>query len=119
MKRIYEVLLISAGFLIICLVYSGQRRATINPGWDASYYYNITEQIQKGTTPVAGELPFIKRIATPYLIARMSNMTGMNLLDSALAINLLGTFISTLLLLFWLRIFFEESWIRVLLCFLL
>ncbi|MEO6960834.1 MAG: hypothetical protein ABIY90_02650 [Puia sp.] len=118
MKRIYEVLLISAGFLIICFVYRGQHRATINPGWDASYYYSITEQIQKGTTPVAGELPFIKRIATPYLIARMSNMTGMSLLDSALGINLLGTFVTTLLLLCWLGIFFKESWIRILLCFL-
>ncbi len=117
MKRIYEVLLISAGFLIICFVYRGQHRATINPGWDASYYYSITEQIQKGTTPVAGELPFIKRIATPYLIARMSDMTGMSLLDSALGINLLGTFVTTLLLLCWLGIFFKESWTRVLLCF--
>jgi hypothetical protein len=105
---------------MICFIYKSQERITLNggKGWDGIYYYSMTEQIRDGKSPVVGELPFIRRLGTPFLIARFSTLTGLNILDSALYVNLAGAFISVLLLLFWLRKFFDESWIRCLLCFL-
>ena len=118
MKKIYEIVVISIIFFIICFVYKGQHRISLNEGkgWDGIYYYSITEQIRTGENPVIGELPFIRRLGTPYLIARFSIITGMNILDSALYVNLAGVLITVLLLLTWLRKFLVEFWIRALLC---
>jgi hypothetical protein len=120
MKFFYEISIISIIFFSICFVYKGQQRITLNggKGWDGIYYYKITEQIQAGTRLVVGELPFIKRLGTPFLISVYSNITGTNILDSALYINLTGVFITVILLLFWLKLFINEFWIRGLLCFL-
>jgi len=120
MKKFYEILIISVIFFTICLIYRGQQRITLNEGkgWDGIYYYKMTEQIQAGVRPVAGELPFVRRVGTPFLIAAYSNFTGKNILDSALYINLIGAFITVVLLFFWLKLFFEEFWICALLCFL-
>ncbi len=114
MKRAYEIVFITALFIVICFIYKGQQRVTLNngQGWDGSYYYKITEQIQQGENPIVGDLPYIKRIGTHFLVGTYSKITGIDLLDSALLINLIGTFITVILLMFWLRIFIDVFWIR-------
>jgi hypothetical protein len=114
MKRVYEIVFITALFFAICFIYKGQQRITLNngQGWDGAYYFKITEQIQQGTNPIVGELPFIKRIGTHFLVGTYSRITGIDILDSALFINLIGTFITVLLLMFWLRLYIDVFWIR-------
>jgi hypothetical protein len=120
MRKIYEILIISIIFFIICFVYKRQQRISLNggKGWDGIFYYHITEQIQDGTYPVVEELPFVRRLGTPFLIARFSTITGINIMDSALYVNLTGALITVLLLMFWLKKFFDRFWINCLLCFL-
>ena len=120
MKKIYEIVFISIIFFIVCFIYKGQQRITLNEGkgWDGIYYYSITEQIQNGANPVVGEMPFIRRLGTPFLIVRFTEVTGINILDSALYVNLTGIFITVLLLFLWLKKFFKEFWICGLLSFL-
>jgi hypothetical protein len=120
MKRFYEIIFISIIFFIICFVYKSQPRITLNggKGWDGLTYYSMTEQIEAGSNPVLGVMPHVRRLGTPYLIARFSQFTGINIIDSALYINLAGALITVLLLLLWLRKFFVKFWITALLCFL-
>jgi hypothetical protein len=120
MKKFYEISIISIIFIVICFIYRGQQRITLNggKGWDGVNYYNMAEQIQKGSNTFVADLPHIKRLGTPFLIAHFSNITGINILDSALYINLAGAYITVLLLLIWLGIFIKEFWITGLLCFL-
>jgi hypothetical protein len=120
MKRFYEIIFISIIFFIICFVYKSQPRITLNggKGWDGLTYYSMTEQIEAGANPVLGVMPHVRRLGTPYLIARFSQFTGINIIDSALYINLAGALITVLLLLLWLRKFFVKFWITALLCFL-
>lgn len=120
MKLIYEIIITSVLFLCICFIYKGQERTLEKNGHgnDGDRYYKMAEQIQNNAYPIASELPFIKRIGTPFLIGTYSKITGISLLDSALLINLIGAFITLILLMFWLRIFIDVGWIRVLLLFL-
>jgi len=120
MKRIYEILVVSIIFVIVCFIYKSQQRITLHDGkaWDGVYYYSMVEQIQQGASPVVGDLPFIKRLGTPFLIAYFSKFTGKNILDSALYVNLAGSFLTVILLLLWLGFFVKQSWIKILLCFL-
>jgi hypothetical protein len=120
MKKFYEVFIIAVIFFIICFVYKGQQRISLNGGrgWDGINYYSLTEQIQQGAKPIVGEFPFTKRLGTPFLTAQFSKLLGTDIMDSALYVNLLGSFITVILLLFWLKIFIPEFWIRSLLCFL-
>lgn len=119
-KPYLEVITAVVVFLLVCLVYKDQKRISYNSGqgWDGAYYTRMSEQISTGTWPIKGETPFIKRIGTPFLVAWYSDITGAGLLDSALYINLLGAFMSVLLLVFWLRKFIHQWWIRLLLVFL-
>jgi hypothetical protein len=118
MRKVYEILIVSLIFFIICFIYKGQQRISLNEGkgWDGIYYYHITEQIQAGTYPVVEELPFVRRLGTPFLISRFSTITGINIMDSALYVNLTGALITVLLLMFWLKKFFDRFWIVCLLC---
>jgi hypothetical protein len=120
LKLALEVIIITILFVVISLVYSGQKRISFNDGkgWDGMVYFEMSRQFQQGESHVEGKLPFIKRIGTPYLIGVFSRHTRIDLLNSALIVNLIGIFITVLLLLFWLRIFIDVSWIRVLLLFL-
>ena len=120
MKNFLGIITISILFFIICFVYKGQPRISLNggKGWDGLTYYSMTEQIQAGSNPVVGVMPHVRRLGTPFLIARFSQTTGINIIDSALYINLAGALATVLLLFLWLRKFFEKFWITVLLCFL-
>jgi hypothetical protein len=117
MKRAYEILLVTGLFLAVFFIYRGQPRISLNEGrgWDGASYYEITEQIWKGKDQIQGELPYIKRIGTHFLVATYAQVSGENLLDSALAVNLFGVFCTAVLLVFWLRIFVDVFWIRFLL----
>jgi hypothetical protein len=120
MKKFYEIIFISVIFFIICFVYKSQPRITLNggKGWDGLTYYSMTEQIQAGSNPVQGVMPHVRRLGTAFLVARFSQFTGINILDSALYINLAGALATVILLFLWLRKFFEKFWIAGLLCFL-
>ena len=58
MKRIYEVIIIVILFAAICFIFKGQQRITLNDGqgFDGVFYYEITEQIGQGATPIVGNL---------------------------------------------------------------
>ncbi len=116
-----EMLIVTILFVLICLIYKGQQRVSYNEGkgWDGVYYYEMSQQFQQGTFPVAGRLPFIKRIGVPFLVGYFSRITGITILDSALIINLIGFYIIVILSLLWMRIFIGDRWIRLLLLFLL
>ena len=119
-KSYLELIAAVVLFLLVCLVYKDQKRISYNSGqgWDGAYYTRMSEQILTGTWPIKGETPFVKRIGTPGLIAWFSGITGANILDSAFYINLFGALLSVLLLVFWLRKFIHQWWIRLLLVFL-
>jgi len=118
MKRFYEILFISFIFFIICFIYRGQQRITLNDGrgWDGLNYYSLAVQIQQGSKPIVGNLPFIRRLGTPYLVACYSSLTGDGIIESSLRINLLGSLVSVILLLIWLGNFIREFWVRAILC---
>ena len=120
MKRFLELFFITALFILICFVYKGQARLSLNEGkgWDGMYYYKMTEQILQGDYAVTGELPFVKRVGTPFLMAQYARLTGSGLLESATIVNLMGIYLTVILLVFWLRIFIDRFWLRGLLCFL-
>ncbi|HEY4966312.1 MAG TPA: hypothetical protein VII28_07925, partial [Puia sp.] len=107
-------------FFIICFVYKSQPRITLNggKGWDGLTYYSMTEQIHAGSTQISGVMPHVRRLGTPLLIAWFSQITGINIIESALYVNLTGALITVLLLFLWLRNFFVKFWITALLCFL-
>ena len=121
MKRIFEVAILTVLFLLICFVYKGQSRISLNDGqgWDGTYYYSISEQILQHANPIVGEAPYINRPGTPFLFAVYSRITGADLLNSALVVNLAGIFLTVLFLLFWLSLFIKESWLKIGLCSLL
>ena len=118
MKLFTELLIVSAIFFISCFIYKGQQRLSCNngQGWDGMRYYSIAEQYRDGATKVTGEIPFIKRIGTPFIVGKYAKATGKDLLQSALEVNLAAMFIVSILLLLWLRQFVQTSWIRLLLC---
>jgi hypothetical protein len=120
MKKIVEFLFVTILFLAICLVYKGQPRISHNEGqgWDGKFYYTMSQEIYQGDNVVTGELPFVKRVGTPYLVAQCSKLTGLSLLDSALAVNLMGIYLTVILLVFWLGIYIDRFWVRGLLVFL-
>jgi hypothetical protein len=120
MKSFIGISVLAVLFISICFIYHGQQRITLNggKGWDGIYYYQVTEQIKAGADRITGELPFVRRLGTPFLVAEYSGMTGADILDSALAVNLIGAFIAVLLLFYWLKSFIAEYWICILLCFL-
>ncbi len=104
-------------FISICYIYKGQERISHNDGkgWDGSYYYAATEQIQQGKYSITGQLPFVNRYANHFIIGKYAKITNTNILDSALIVNLTGAFLTVLLLTSWLRLFLLRGWIRILL----
>ncbi len=119
MKLIYEIFIITTLFLAICLIYSGQQRIPVNngKGIDGAFYYNMAAQFNQGINPVVERMPYIKRVGTPFLVSIYSKISGTDLLKSSLFVNLTAIFITVILLSFWLKIFIEVFWIRLLLCF--
>jgi len=118
MKLAYEIIIVSLIFFLICLLYKNQQRISHNngKGWDGVSYYKMAEQYRDGATTVTADMPFVKRIGTPFLIGNYSRITGTSLLESALIVNLAGVFVLVILLVFWLRRFINVFWIRLLLC---
>jgi len=119
-KHTLELCLISILFLLIGLIFQSQQRISHQngQGWDGVYYYHMAEQMLQGADRISGELPFVRRVGTPFLVAHYSKYRSSTLLDAALVVNLAGIYITVLLLLFWLRLYLKKSWLRVLLCFL-
>lgn len=117
MKPIYEVILVTILFFSVCFIYKGQQPISLEngKGWDGVAYYKITEQIHEGTLPIEGPAPFIKRFGNFILVSYYSEITGLDLMESALHVNLFGMFITVILLLFWFRIFIKSYWVRALL----
>lgn len=114
-----ELVVVTLLFISICLIYKGQPRISYNEGkgWDGIYYYDMVEQIQSGSFPLSGKLPFIKRVGVQLLVGYFSNISGMDINDSALIINLSAIYIIVILLVFWLRKFIETPWIRLMMIF--
>jgi len=117
MTILQEMVIVTLLFLSICLIYKGQQRITYNEGkgWDGVYYYDMIEQIQNGSFPISGKLPFIKRVGVQLLVGYFSNISGIDIIDSALIINLFAIYFIVIQLVFWLRKFIEITWIRLML----
>ena len=79
-------------------------------GWDGTDYYAMAKCFAKGRRPAAG-VPFINRIAGPFLVSRINPrdlMAGFRTLDLA------GCTVTLILFVFWLRLHLRDWRIRVL-----
>jgi hypothetical protein len=98
---------------------------------DAEEYYRMAAQYTRGETVVSVSAPFVYRVATPWLAARVDPFVSPALprwLDSAIvgftgvigapgfyAVNILGSFAALMLLVSYLRLFVSSAATRVLL----
>jgi hypothetical protein len=116
MRHITGLLVVTILFAIVLLVYGGQPRLTVNEGrgFDGAEYYRSAEQFLAGLVPVTGNLPYVRRVGVAWLPAQVSKATGMNLLDSALYLDLAATYLTALLLVVWLSGWFRAAWVRYL-----
>lgn len=117
MKLIFELLISIALFTLIAFAYQSQLRISCNEGkgWDGVNYYGMATQYQQGAIKISGDAPFVKRMGTPFLVAKYSNATGKDLLTSARDVNLAGSLVVLLLLVLWLRRFVNKPWARIVL----
>lgn len=117
MKKHFEILLTLLLFCLVIFTYKGQEKHNINggKGYDGNYYYSMIEQFKTQEFPIVERLPFAKRVGTMYLIGTYSRVTGYNIFDSALHVNLFACLVMAILLCVWLRQFIERFWIRLVL----
>lgn len=118
MKLFFELLICLGLFALVGFIYSSQPRISCNDGkgWDGVTYYNMATQFQQGSPKIAGDVPFVKRLGTPYLVSKYADYTGKDILTSARDVNLAGAAIVLFLLALWLRRFLSKAWIRISLC---
>lgn len=104
-------------FLGVVCLYSGQQRMTHNngKGYDGYYYYEATQQIAEGNFRISGRPPFVNRYGNHLIIGLYARSTNKTILDSAFEVNMLGMFLTVLMLLKWLSYFLDKRWIRLLL----
>jgi len=116
MKNIFEFLIVTTIFILICLIYKDQPLISHNSGqgWDGEFYYSMTEQILNNEPQILSEKPFVNRLGTPFLIAKFCSISKQDILNSAKIINLTGFYLTIILLLFWLRKFIKRFLILLL-----
>lgn len=87
-----------------------QKQNTFNGGlaWEAPYY-TMAQQIAQ-RQPVAAEGPYVYRLGTPWLAARFSPQ---DLFRGFRWVNFLGNLLTTILLVFWLRRYLQQAWVRI------
>ncbi len=114
MERIKDLLVVTILFASVLLAYRGQPRITLNggQGFDGVEYHRSAEQFLVGHVPVEGHLPFVRRVGPAWLSAYVSSATGMDLLDSALYMDLAATYLTAVLLMVWLSGWFRTRWVR-------
>ena len=106
-----EIAIILAVFLITYIaseIY--QPQITLNKGqsFDGVFYYQVANQISKGLK-IRSEGPFVYRIGTPFLV---SVFFKNDLLYGFKVINIIANLFSTILFIFWLRLFLKDWRIR-------
>ncbi|MEN8220018.1 MAG: hypothetical protein ABFS56_27450 [Pseudomonadota bacterium] len=105
LKNFISIIII---LVLISLYISTQDIISINKGiaWDAEVYYSMSTQIVNGDTPIKGIEPFIYRIGTPYIVAKLFPQ---NLVQGYLLYNLTIGFLTILLFYFFLRLFINNQ----------
>jgi hypothetical protein len=105
LKNFISIIII---LVLISLYISTQDIISINNGiaWDAEIYYSMSSQIVNGDTPIKGIEPFIYRIGTPYIVAKLFPQ---NLVQGYLLYNLTIGFLTILLFYFFLRLFINNQ----------
>jgi len=90
-----------------------QLHITYNNGqsFDGVFYYRVAYQFSKGVKP-SSEAPFVYRLGTPFLV---SVFFKNDLLFGFKPINITANLLSTILLIFWLRLYLSDWRIRTLL----
>jgi len=78
-------------------------------GWDGVSYYAMADQFRAGVRPDA-DAPFVHRPGTPFLA---SLVPGSDRIAAFRAVNVAGSLLATLLLLYWLSHFLRERWLRL------
>ncbi len=116
-QHIFEIICISLIFITVCYLYHGQKPMSCNQGKgvDGSYYYEGILQIKQGLTQITGTPPFINRVGYLASTAFYSKITNQDIIQSSFQFNLIGSFITVILLMLWLRHFIKQLWIRILL----
>ncbi len=116
MKNSLEIFFITIVFLLICIIYKDQPLLSHNngQGWDGKFYYEVTEQIITNNPVIYSEKPFVNRLGTPFLIAKLTSNCNLNILESGKLVNIAGFYFTIILLLFWLRRFIKNNVIRIL-----
>ncbi len=104
-------------FIIVCFIYKDQKPMTFNQGKgeDGYYYFEGIKQIKEGQSNIVGVPPFINRLGFLGSIALYSRISKQNILESSFQFNLIGSFFTVILLIFWLRHFITRIKIRILL----
>ena len=90
-----------------------QLHITFNNGqsFDGVFYYRVAYQFSKGIKP-SSEAPFVYRLGTPFLV---SVFFKNDLLFGFKPVNITANLLSTILLVFWLRLHLHDWRIRTLL----
>ncbi|OAD20642.1 membrane protein, partial [Candidatus Thiomargarita nelsonii] len=106
-RRAWERELYSPGLILLLLLMFyvfTQNIISINNGiaWDAEVYYSMSSQFVNGETSITGIEPFIYRIGTTYIVAKLFPQ---NLMQGYLFYNLTIGFLTILLFYFFLRLF--------------
>jgi hypothetical protein len=116
-QRIKDVLVITILFVGLMLMYRGQPRITVNQGrgYDGVQYHHSAEQFLAGIGPVEGYMPYVRRVGAAWLPAWLTKATGLDLLDSAMWLDLLAAYLSSLLLVIWLSHWLPKPWMRYML----
>ncbi len=105
LKKLFPVIIIL--FLISSYVFT-QDIISINNGiaWDAEIYYSMSSQIVNGDTSIKGIKPFVYRIGTTYIVAKLFPQ---NLVQGYLLYNLTIACLTILLFYFFLRLFINKQ----------
>jgi len=95
-------------FILMTFYVSTQNIISINNGiaWDAEVYYSMSSQFVNGETSITGIEPFIYRIGTTYIVAKLFPQ---NLVQGYLFYNLTIGFLTILLFYFFLRLFINHQ----------
>ena len=106
-RLLIGLLIVLAGFMLVAAVTAvTQPRIDVGNGrgWDGQVYGAVADTFAQGSKPVA-MAPFVYRIGTPFLAAKLSTLSGVTVDEAFLMVNLLAAFLATVLLYFYISQF--------------
>gem|GEM_PF-5400160 len=108
-----EILLHATLLIITCILFSFfQHKITYSNGegsYDGVAYAKIVKDLRAGVPPQA-ELPFLYRLAVPYVVAKLPVT---DIVNAFFVVNLIGSIVSFFLFIYWISLFIRTPWVRV------